>query len=43
MTGFVADDQTVLGRPVAVTVAHDGALLVTDDGSGRVWRIAYGQ
>jgi glucose/arabinose dehydrogenase len=41
MTGFVADDQNVWGRPVGVTVAHDGALLVTEDGHGTVWRIAY--
>ena len=27
--------------PVGVTVAKDGALLVTDDGSGIVWRVAY--
>ncbi len=41
MTGFVADDQGVWGRPVGVTVAHDGALLVTEDGHGTIWRIAY--
>jgi glucose/arabinose dehydrogenase len=41
MTGFVADDQDVWGRPVGITVAHDGALLVTEDGHGTVWRIAY--
>jgi hypothetical protein len=41
MTGFVANDQSVWGRPVGVTVAHDGALLVTEDGHGTVWRIAY--
>jgi hypothetical protein len=41
MTGFVADDQSVWGRPVGVTVAHDGALLVTEDGHGTIWRIAY--
>jgi glucose/arabinose dehydrogenase len=40
MTGFVVDDQSVWGRPVGVTVAHDGALLVTEDGHGTVWRIA---
>jgi glucose/arabinose dehydrogenase len=27
---------------VGVAVAHDGALLVTEDGNGTVWRIAYG-
>jgi glucose/arabinose dehydrogenase len=41
MTGFVVDESSVWGRPVGVTVAHDGALLVTDDGNGTVWRIAY--
>ncbi len=41
MTGFVAADGAVWGRPVGVVVAADGALLVSDDGSGTVWRIAY--
>ncbi|MBI1177197.1 c-type cytochrome [bacterium] len=41
MTGFVSDDRNVWGRPVGVTVAHDGALLVTEDGHGTIWRIAY--
>lgn len=41
MTGFVVDDYSVWGRPVGVTVAHDGALLVTEDGNNTVWRVAY--
>jgi glucose/arabinose dehydrogenase len=41
LTGFVADDASVWGRPVDVAVAHDGALLVTDDAGGAVWRVAY--
>jgi glucose/arabinose dehydrogenase len=41
MTGFVVDNAHVWGRPVAVTVAPDGSLLVTDDGSGSIWRITY--
>ena len=41
LTGFVADDRGVWGRPVGVAVAHDGALLVTDDGGSVVWRVAY--
>ncbi len=41
LTGFVADDAAVWGRPVDVAVAHDGALLVTDDAGGAVWRVAY--
>ena len=43
MTGFVVDDRDVWGRPVGVAVAHDGALLVSEDGHGTVWRIAYGR
>jgi glucose/arabinose dehydrogenase len=41
MTGFVTPDGNVWGRPVGVTVAKDGSLMVTDDGSGTVWRISY--
>ena len=41
MTGFVIDNENVWGRPVAVTVAPDGSLLVTDDGSNSIWRISY--
>ena len=41
LTGFVVDAKSVWGRPVGVAVAHDGALLVSDDGGGVVWRVAY--
>jgi glucose/arabinose dehydrogenase len=41
LTGFVVDNNRVWGRPVGVAVANDGALLVTEDGNGTVWRIAY--
>ncbi len=41
MTGFVANDGDVWGRPVGIVVAQDGSLLVSDDGSGTVWRISY--
>jgi glucose/arabinose dehydrogenase len=41
MTGFVINDSSVWGRPVGVTVAHDGALLVSEDGNGTIWRISY--
>jgi glucose/arabinose dehydrogenase len=39
-TGFVAGNQAVWGRPVAVAVAHDGALLMSDDAGDAIWRIA---
>ena len=41
VTGFVVDDANVWGRPVGVTVASDGALVFTDDGSNSVWRVMY--
>jgi glucose/arabinose dehydrogenase len=41
LTGFVIDDGHVWGRPVGVTVAHDGALLVTDDANDTLWRVSY--
>jgi len=28
------------GRPVGVTVARDGSLLVSDDTGNRIWRIS---
>jgi len=40
MTGMVLSDRDVWGRPAAVTVAQDGALLVVDDAGGVVWRVA---
>jgi glucose/arabinose dehydrogenase len=40
LTGFVSD-AGVWGRPVGVAVAHDGALLVTEDGNGTIWRVGY--
>jgi glucose/arabinose dehydrogenase len=41
MTGFVVNDSSVWARPVGVAVAHDGALLVSDDGNGTMWRVSY--
>ncbi|MBL9165495.1 MAG: sorbosone dehydrogenase family protein [Planctomycetaceae bacterium] len=41
LTGFVTEDGNVWGRPVGVAVAKDGALMVTDDASGTIWRVAY--
>ncbi len=40
LVGFVADAASVWGRPVGVAVAHDGALLVSDDAGGAIWRVA---
>jgi len=42
LTGFVTSGGQVWGRPVGVTVASDGSLLVTDDGGNCIWRVSYG-
>jgi glucose/arabinose dehydrogenase len=41
VTGFVVNDSEVWGRPVGVTVARDGALLISEDGNGTIWRVSY--
>ncbi len=41
LTGFVIDNNHVWGRPVGLTVGKDGALYVTEDANGTVWRAAY--
>lgn len=41
LIGFVTPEGDVWGRPVGVAVARDGSLMVTDDGSGTVWRVAH--
>jgi glucose/arabinose dehydrogenase len=41
VTGFVVSDSEVWGRPVGVAVAHDGALLISEDGNGTIWRVTH--
>ena len=41
LVGFLTPDGDVWGRPVGVTVAGDGALIMSDDATGTLWRIAY--
>ncbi len=41
ITGFL-QDNSYIGRPVDVMVAKDGALLISDDWNGAVYRVSYG-
>ena len=41
MTGFVIDEKTVWGRPAGIAVTQDGALLVSDDANGTIFRVTY--
>lgn len=45
LTGFVKDarNSVVRGRPVGLLQTKDGALLLTDDKTNRIWRVVYGQ
>ena len=46
LTGFLSGDGSngtqiqPWGRPVGVTVARDGALLISDDGGNRIWKVS---
>jgi glucose/arabinose dehydrogenase len=37
----VLPDGHVWGRPVGITVAADGSLLVSDDASNSIWRVSH--
>lgn len=41
LTGFIANDKEVYGRPVVATLLQNGALLVIDDESSKVWHVRY--
>ncbi|MER8464721.1 sorbosone dehydrogenase family protein [Mesorhizobium sp. M1396] len=41
IAGFVVSNGEVWGRPVGVAVAKDGALIVTEDGNGTIWRVTH--
>jgi glucose/arabinose dehydrogenase/cytochrome c2 len=41
LTGFIADNDHAWARPVATVVARDGALLLSEDGNGVIYRIAW--
>ena len=41
VAGFVGPDGKARGRPVAVRIDRDGALLIADDVGGAVWRVTY--
>jgi glucose/arabinose dehydrogenase len=45
VSGWLPDENSneVWGRPVGLLVATDGALLITDDGANKVWRVSYGK
>ncbi|MGC1479061.1 MAG: sorbosone dehydrogenase family protein [Chthoniobacterales bacterium] len=40
VTGFVTDAADVWGRPVGLTVAKDGSLLISEDAHNTIWRVS---
>jgi hypothetical protein len=41
LTGFIADNGNVWGRPVATAELEDGSLLLSEDGGNVIFRISY--
>jgi glucose/arabinose dehydrogenase len=41
VTGFL-ENNSYVGRPVDILVMKDGAILISDDWNGAVWRVSYG-
>ena len=41
VTGFLMDGVMSFGRPTGIAVAHDGALVFSDDQNGMIYRVAY--
>jgi glucose/arabinose dehydrogenase len=42
ITGFLTDNgQKQFGRPAGLAIAHDGALLISDDAHGMIYRVSY--
>ncbi len=42
ITGFIGPDNNYIGRPVDVLFTKDGAMLISDDYNGAIWRVTYG-
>ena len=43
VTGWQRPDGSRWGRPVGIVMTMDGALLVSDDMGGKIWRVTYGR
>ena len=42
LTGFLLDNGAAqFGRPTGLAIAKDGALLISDDANGVIYRVAY--
>jgi glucose/arabinose dehydrogenase len=41
LTGFIVNDAEVFGRPVGITTGADGALYVSEDVNGAIYRISF--
>ncbi|WP_110666748.1 PQQ-dependent sugar dehydrogenase [Salinicola halophilus] len=39
VSGFLTSDDTTRGRPVGVTVAPDGSVIIADDLTNAIWRV----
>src|SRR3954447_14459260 len=42
ISGFLGADNNYIGRPADVLFTKDGAMLISDDYNGAIWRVSYG-
>jgi len=42
ISGFLGPDNNYIGRPVDLLFTKDGAMLISDDFNGAIWRVSYG-
>lgn len=43
VTGFLDDDGNAFGRPADMAIDSTGAILISDDASGIIWRLTSAQ
>ncbi|MFY0698354.1 MAG: PQQ-dependent sugar dehydrogenase [Balneola sp.] len=41
ITGWLAGEEDIKGRPVSILQLQDGSLLISDDDSGKIYRVTY--
>ncbi|OAN60466.1 sorbosone dehydrogenase [Balneola sp. EhC07] len=41
ITGWLAGEEDIKGRPVSILQLDDGSLLISDDDSGKIYRVTY--
>ena len=43
ITGWLQSEEDIRGRPVSIVQLQDGSLLISDDHSGKIYRVSYSE